>query len=244
MDDDRLCANETESAGELGMQLFLIRHAESENNARPPELRVEDPGITALGRSQAECLASWLTTIKIDTLLTSPFLRTLQTTRYVTDATDSPVSVWHDVYERGGCFRGYGPDATEGGIGLGRSEVARQVITDVSRCTIDDSIDETGWWGGKLKETDEAATTRAICVVRRLAETFADSGRTVVAIIHADFKRELLTQMLSPSADPTSFGALRNAGISKLNFDGRRWQLDWFNSVTHLPNDLITGNES
>jgi hypothetical protein len=28
-----------------------------------------------------------------------------------------------------------------------------------------------------------------------------------------------------------------------LNRSGQAWQLDWFNSVTHLPAKLITGNE-
>ena len=40
------------------MQLYLIRHAESENNARPEHDRVEDPSITTLGRRQAELMQS------------------------------------------------------------------------------------------------------------------------------------------------------------------------------------------
>ena len=105
------------------MQLYLIRHAESENNARPGHLRVEDPAITAVGRLQAQQLANWTRTLKIDALITSPFLRTLQTTQAVLDAEALPVSVWHTVFERGGCYRGYGDDACEGGPGLGRSEI-------------------------------------------------------------------------------------------------------------------------
>jgi 2,3-bisphosphoglycerate-dependent phosphoglycerate mutase len=225
------------------MQLYLVRHAESENNARPPYLRVEDPAITAIGRLQAQHLADWMRTLSIDHLITSPFLRTLQTTRYITDAIGGSVSVWHDVFERGGCFRGHGVDATEGGIGLGRSDVIRHVVADADRCTIDPTIEESGWWGGKTKETDQEAVERSINVVRRFTATFSDSGQTVVAVIHADFKRELLTQMLSPRANPATFGPLRNVGISKLDYDGQHWKLDWFNSVTHLPHKLITGNE-
>ncbi len=226
------------------MQLYLIRHAESENNARPPHLRVEDPAITAIGRLQCECLASWIKTLSIDHLITSPFLRTLQTTRYVTDINPTDVQIWHDVFERGGCFRGHGPDATEGGIGLGRTDVIRHVVAEPNRCVVDPTIDESGWWGGKARETDQEAETRAIKVVKRFAATFGSSGQTVVAIIHADFKRALMAEMLGGTADPTIFGALRNTGITKLDFDGDRWMIDWFNSVSHLPAELVTGNES
>ena len=81
----------------MSMQLYLIRHAESENNARPEHLRQSDPPISATGRLQASRLAEWASTLKIDILITSPFLRTLQTTRMITDAGSQHVHVWHDV---------------------------------------------------------------------------------------------------------------------------------------------------
>ena len=37
------------------MELYLIRHAQSQNNALPEEQRVEDPGLTELGNQQADC---------------------------------------------------------------------------------------------------------------------------------------------------------------------------------------------
>ncbi len=230
------------------MQLYLVRHAESENNARPPYLRVEDPAITAIGRLQSQHLADWIATLSIDHLITSPFLRTLQTTRYITDKTGGSVSVWHDAFEFGGCFRGHGPDATDGGIGLGRSDVIRNVVAAADRCTIDPTIEESGWWGGKTKETAAESNERTVRLIERFARTFGDSGETVVAVIHADLKRAMMSQMLRSTADPMNFGPLnigplRNVGISKLDFDGSRWKLDWFNSVTHLPSKLITGNE-
>jgi 2,3-bisphosphoglycerate-dependent phosphoglycerate mutase len=110
-------------------------------------------------------------------------------------------------------------------------------------CAIDDSIDEQGWWGGRPQESDQEVADRAERVTRRLIDTFASTQQNVVAVIHADFKRCLLRRMLGGTANPDSFGPLRNTGISKLNYDGERWQLDWLNSVSHLPARLITGNE-
>ena len=40
------------------MRLFLIRHAQSENNAKPDHLRIEDPGLTELGQRPTLDLAN------------------------------------------------------------------------------------------------------------------------------------------------------------------------------------------
>jgi len=220
------------------MQLYLIRHAESENNARPGHLRVEDPSITTIGKMQAGHLAEWTKTLSADFLITSPFLRTIQTTQAVAGMNPMPVSVWHNVFERGGCYRGFGDDAREGGPGLGVTKI-RELLP---KATIDESIRDSGWWG-RRRESDEDAVTRSKTVIQRLVSTFGSSGKHVVAIIHADFKRQLLLDMLEGIADARSFGPLRNTGITKVDFDGRRWRLDWLNSVSHLPAKLITGVE-
>jgi 2,3-bisphosphoglycerate-dependent phosphoglycerate mutase len=221
------------------MQLYLIRHAESENNARPVYLRVEDPSITTIGRMQAQHLAQWTKTLKIDVLITSPFLRTLQTTQAVIETTQMPVSVWHNVFERGGCYRGFGDEATEGGPGLGGSKIREMLPGAI----IDESILDTGWWVGRQRETHAESVLRSATVIQRLVATYGNSGKHVVAIIHADFKRQLLLHMLEGIADASSFGPLRNTGITKVDFDGNRWRLDWLNSVSHLPASLITGVE-
>ena len=40
------------------MELYIIRHAESENNAGPEDERTEDPSLSPLGYQQAECLVN------------------------------------------------------------------------------------------------------------------------------------------------------------------------------------------
>jgi 2,3-bisphosphoglycerate-dependent phosphoglycerate mutase len=224
------------------MQLYLIRHAESDNNARPVQQRSEDPAITALGDRQAEHLANWTRTLTIDTLITSPFRRAIETTRHILKATPQHVHVWHDVYERGGCFRGHLPDQCEGAMGMGRTQIIAHLDRAPETCTIDATIDDSGWWGGQDRETDEQAAVRASTFLTRLENTFANNGETIVVVTHADFKRLVLSSMLSGVLDPTSLGPLRNTGITKVDFDGRRWQLDWLNSVSHLPAKLITGH--
>ena len=85
------------------MQLFLIRHAQSQNNALPEEQRVEDPGLTELGHRQAELLADWVPALNLTRLITSPFRRTLLTTEPIRRATSLIPEVRVDLHEQGGC---------------------------------------------------------------------------------------------------------------------------------------------
>lgn len=224
------------------MQLYLIRHAESENNAKPIHRRVEDPALTAVGRLQAKHLGDWAKSLHIDVLISSPVRRALQTTRYISDAKHRHIHVWADCFEEGGIYSGHGPDAITGGPGLTRDEVIAH-IGNSSEATLDETITHTGWYG-RHRETPAEAVARATSVISRLIATFGTKDQAVAVVIHADFKRKLLIQMLDGSVDANVLGPLRNTGITKVDFDGDRWRLDWFNSVSHLPARLITGNET
>ena len=65
------------------MELYLIRHAQSLNNALPEEQRVEDPGLTELGLQQADCLGKWIGTLALTKVITSPFRRALETAKRI-----------------------------------------------------------------------------------------------------------------------------------------------------------------
>lgn len=70
--------------------LYLVRHAQSTNNAQPESQRIPDPPLTDLGEQQAQALALAIDQLSPDHLFSSPFLRTLQTTAPVAQALGSP----------------------------------------------------------------------------------------------------------------------------------------------------------
>lgn len=225
------------------MQLYLIRHAESENNARPAYERVEDPGLTSVGRLQAQHLARWMATQAVDVLITSPFRRTLQTTQHLVDVAPQSVRVWHDVFERGGCFRGHGPNAIQGGDGFDRKQIEAQLQCGPNPLLIDETITSDGWWGGRDRETDAEAIQRAKKLHQRIVLEFGDTDHRVFVITHADFKVYLLQELLRGVIDTDRLGLLRNTGVTRLSYISqndidRRWQLEWLNSVSHLPAKL------
>jgi len=242
------------------MRLYLIRHAESENNAKPPYERVCDPSLTPVGRLQAEHLAQWMKSLHLDTLITSPFLRTLQTTRSVLQTRPQPVHVWHDVFEQGGCYHGHEGATITGAAGLGRTHIRRELVMDsiqqraetLSRTgdhsnpiavTMDDEIDESGWWGGRPMETEPQVRDRAAGVLRRLESTFVDQDVDVGLIIHANFLRCLLRELVGVVVNVDRLGPILNGSVSFVEWRESSWRLGWLNSVTHLPARLITGRE-
>ncbi|HAQ22860.1 MAG TPA: hypothetical protein DCR10_04855, partial [Acidimicrobiaceae bacterium] len=59
------------------MHVLLVRHGRPEIVIDAPT--VADPGLDAVGRWQAERLASWLACEDVDTVVTSPKARAIQT---------------------------------------------------------------------------------------------------------------------------------------------------------------------
>lgn len=230
--------------------VYLIRHAESENNARPVYERVCDPSITSRGRLQAEHLAQWMKTLPLDLLVTSPFRRTLQTSQEILQHRDRRVEVWHDIFESGGCYHGHHEANFRGADGLTKAEIevflneieSADQPSDSKSIVIDQQIGAAGWWNARPPETNEQTRTRAVQVADRLTETFCGSGHVIALVIHADFKRELLRVLLRDVLDLDSVGPIANTSVTELRLDSR-WQLATLNSVTHLPPRLITGRE-
>lgn len=219
------------------MRLYLIRHAESENNVRAEHERVEDPSITPRGVRQADQLSQWMATHDFDVLVTSPFRRALETARPIAQRTGKEVHVWCDIYEQGGCYRGWHHANYQGAAGLGREAI----LELIPGATVEEAIQSSGWWGELPRETEAETLERAAAVRRKLEQEFGDSGRAVVAIIHADFQRLLLAELLAGSIDARHLGPICNAGVTHLTLHQGQWQLQWFNAVTHLSGDLIIG---
>ncbi len=129
------------------MELFIIRHAESGNNALGDNRdRVVDPPITELGQRQSEILAQHLATgytqdlipgaapgsarafarkgYGITSLYCSPMLRSLQTADSIKEALGLIPRVWVEIHERGGMFLEHGAGRGSVGYpGMTRSEI-------------------------------------------------------------------------------------------------------------------------
>jgi 2,3-bisphosphoglycerate-dependent phosphoglycerate mutase len=214
-------------------RVLLIRHAQSQNNSLPESQRVCDPGLTCLGYRQAAATANVLAIHSIANLFCSPFLRSLETTRLIAEATGLRPEIRSDLFEQGGCYSGYLPGEEKGEPGMGRTQLA----TRYEGWQIDPHITESGWWG-RPYESEEEARRRAHSVGNWLEQKVArPDAKQSALVIHADFKRLLLLQLLGLSdTDPViqRFGPLLNAGITIVEFTHRSWLLNTYNSHSHL----------
>ena len=219
-------------------KVLLIRHAQSANNAQPEHLRVCDPGITELGQQQALQTARTLTVHPIRRLYCSPFLRSLETTRAIAEAKQLTPIIRADIFEQGGCYSGHLPGLKRGENGMGRTELSQRY----PNWQIDDRIAEHGWWGNPY-ESIEQARQRAAKVVDWLENDVATACDSLdVLVIHADFKRHMLAEMLGEPWNQmdSQVGPLYNAGMSLLDRSNGKWILHSFNCITHLPPSLLS----
>ena len=213
------------------MQLYLIRHAQSQNNALPDHQRVEDPGITELGCLQAKFLAERVGTLKLTRLFTSPFRRTLQTTKPIYDATSLRPEVRIDLHEQGGCYRGHTVDNVCGRPGMNRTEIEREFPGfDVSA-----ELDGEGWWASKPHENYQAAKHRAGKLLQRAIDEFGDTDERVAFVMHADIKLIFLREFHSELLDCPC-----NTSLTMIEITSGQCQLVDFNCVRHLPVELVT----
>jgi 2,3-bisphosphoglycerate-dependent phosphoglycerate mutase len=208
------------------MELYLIRHAQSQNNERPQEQRVEDPALTELGHVQAARLGRWIRSLRLTRLVTSPFLRTLQTAEHLARSTDLVPDVWIDLHELGGCVSGSAPEVMLGRPGLTGREIATQFPT----FRIVDPIDGQGWWQSKPYESSEQAAQRARMLLERTRTQFAGSQERVAYVTHGDFKRIFLELF---HVEP--LGVPFNSSVTKVLLAADSIHLQAYNLVEHLP---------
>lgn len=211
------------------MQLFLIRHAQSQNNALPDEERVEDPPLTELGRRQAQRLAEALSALRLTHLVTSPFRRSLETTEYLRRAVRLTPHVRIELHELGGCVRGTPLTGMEGAPGMNREEI----LAHFEDYQLAPQIDGAGWWASRPQETVELAQARAAALLENTRREFAADAR-VAYVTHADFKRIFLEQFHLVDEAPW------NTSLTSLTITSEEVRVDEFNNVAHLPPEWIT----
>ncbi len=217
--------------------LLLIRHAQSQNNALEEHLRVPDPDITELGVRQAKKLALIVSNLSPTVVYCSPFLRSLETTRWAVSHLDTIPIVRQDIYEQGGCHSGYEPSRRVAQSGMNRTVLAERY----AGWNLDERIHNEGWYDLDHYESLEEARARAQRVRRWFEsekETHDESDR-VAMVIHADFKLRLLEAFLENDAIEKQLGDIVNTSITRLSFKKGQWRIDYWNQFTHLdPNEI------
>ena len=240
------------------MQLYFIRHGQSKNNALwmstgAAKGRSEDPGLTEVGRQQAELLAQFLrradptVTVNgsdlqnvagfgITHLYSSLMVRAVATGTIIADALDLPLVAWEDMHEWGGIY--LHDEQTNERIGLpGRNRAYFEA--HYPDLVLPDSLGEAGWWNRPFEEP-ELRLPRAKRVLCDLMERHGHTDDRVALVSHGGFFNYLLAAILNlPGREGYRF-VLNNAAISRFDFDDENIWLSYLNRVDFLPRELIT----
>ena len=231
------------------MQLYLIRHAQSTNNAlSDPSGRVCDPPLTELGRQQSQMLAHYLANgvervpgfngngLRPTRLLCSPMQRALETAWPAAGVLGLAPEVWVELHEYGGIYLDHGdPVGIVGYPGKTRSEI----LAEFPGCVVPESITDKGWWRGG-REDREACDRRAGLVASVLCH-WADRDERVALISHGDLLDALIKALLGTPCDRQRRYSHHNTGISRIELrpDGQT-RVYYLNRLDHLPPDLIS----
>ncbi len=242
------------------MELFIIRHAQSTNNALPDERdRVVDPPLTAIGRRQAELVAAYLTQstdrstapcetetpfgangcyFGIKRIYASAMYRALETAEPIGRALGLRPEVWVEVHEHGGMWLDHGaPAGIVGYPGMTRAEITAR-FPDMR---LPEDITENGWYDpARGNEGWESARLRAERVAARL-RAWADPDDRIALVTHGGFSALLLRALFSVPPTAHLFFHHDNTGITRVRFRANgETSLRYQNRVSHLPAELIT----
>lgn len=241
------------------MILYIIRHAQSVNNALTNQAdRVCDPPLTELGLRQAELVAQHLargvnlelsvgvsdedtTTRKgtgygITHLYCSAMHRSMQTAQPIARALGLKPEIWIEVHEHGGIYLDHGQ--TEGIVGYG-GLTRSQIMTDFPDYVLPELITEEGWWTGR-QEDWPTCLGRSLKVAEVLRDRAATDHRLAI-VTHGGFIDGLLKALLNQLPSPHYFFYHFNTAITRIDFrrDGFL-EIRYLNRIGHLPPDMVS----
>jgi 2,3-bisphosphoglycerate-dependent phosphoglycerate mutase len=246
------------------MQLYYIRHAQSENNALwahtgSSDGRSCDPPLTPIGQEQAYRLADFLCRgsqaqrsgagrvlpgtdpknlagFEITHLYCSLMLRSVETGAILAEALGLPLVGWIDLHESGGIY--LEDEATGELVGLpGRSRSYFEA--HYPDLVLPQAVGQEGWWNRPF-EAREERLPRAQRAYRELLERHGGTDDRVAWVSHGGFYNHFLAAVLDLPGQRNYAFDMNNGAITRLDFGDEMIRLRYMNRTDYLPGELIT----
>ena len=248
------------------MQLYFIRHAQSENNAHWGEDAYQeshDPELTKVARTQVSYLARYLghnqqldaniewnpqnrLGFGLTHIYTSLMVRAVGTATPIARAVGLPLIAWPEIHETGGIFSRQPEDEMAGLPGKSRAFFD----TNYPDLILPDWLDGRGWWQSRPFETYEKRQLRAKQVWTTLLARHGDQAdqpeHRIALVSHGGFFMHLFTTALDIKMRPTEDGdhdywfLMNNCGITRLDISDGHVEVTYVNRTDFLPAHLIT----
>jgi 2,3-bisphosphoglycerate-dependent phosphoglycerate mutase len=246
-------------------RLYLIRHAQSQNNAiwdgrgNAQPGRVPDPEITEIGHRQGQVLAEHLahpqseprqhpfagsneTHYGLTHVYCSLMTRSILTAQYIANSCGLKLQALPDIFEKHGIY-----DTDAEGIMRGLPGPGRDYFSErFAGLELPAEFDDSGWWNRPVE--DEAAfLLRMKRVVANLHRRLDGSEDNVAMVVHGDFIDQFVNELMGvvrhqPNYDSHWVGnwTFHNTSITRVDVVRGSHNVVYLNRIDHLPNDLIT----
>ena len=215
------------------MQLYFIRHGQSQNNARWNGTsydgpRHSDPELTAKGVEQAKCVAQFLSKDRtedrfdlhnalgfgITHIYCSLMVRAIDTGTTIANALGLPLQAWQDIHEVGGITAEDQESGKQTGLPGHNRAYFEERFPDL---LLPDSLTENGWWDRPHEEVEERLP-RAQRVLASLIERHGGTHDRVAFVSHAGFYNFFFMAFFKLPARDGFWVALTNCAISRFDF--------------------------
>ena len=204
------------------MELYLVRHGESEGNAGLDPL--PDPVLTERGREQARLVGECLREVGITHLYGSAMRRGVETAHLIGEVLGLKPEVWPELVEVADWRTPLGVYT-----GMPRAEMARTY----PGITFRDDFPERDWWCVPV-EDEAGGYRRSQWVEAELRRRHQDTGDRVAAVSHGTFGSVLMASLLGlPPLGYTRFSQ-DNCCLSLLELTPGRSKLRFQNRIDHL----------
>ncbi len=199
------------------MELYLVRHGESEI---PPDTFQSDFPLSELGRKQAAAVASRFRNVRIDHLLTTPYLRTQQTAEAIAQVTGVKA-------------------IEEPGLGAFQAGGFHDVPVSKAREAYPDWFEKTY----PLQSYELAGGESASAFFERVTEAFVEKvwdryyktgDLNVVVVCHEETINVLLLHMLRLPFEGFQTFRLDHTSVTMANSRQRKPRITAVNDISHL----------
>ncbi len=252
------------------MEVYIIRHGQSTNNAIPSDsgtraereaMRDYDPSLTALGKAQSDRLAEWFAGGDVRIPWTDPetgytrndpmpnfrFDHIYCSPMYRALQTAAPLAKAMDVkpevwidIHEHGGIYLEKPDGIVGYPGRTRSEI----LEEFPDYLLPDGITDSGWWraenGHEERGLFYGRAIRVALELRRRSDNAEYRDKRLAIITHGTFIDALLKALFNMLPTRSMFFLHYNTALTRLDFNEWGVLVRCMNRVDHLPANMIS----
>ena len=246
------------------MKLYLIRHAESANNAvygtdNQKAGHTSDPEITDPGHRQGQCLGRHFAMTDneprqhpheksseihygLTHLYCSLMSRSLLTAQYIAEACGLNMVARPDIFEYQGIYE-IDDNGNEVGVeGPGRSYFEKR-FPDAH---LPEELTEKGWWNRPV-ESETQFLSRVESSLDDIQALHGHTDHNVAMVVHGDYIDQSINQIMGVERIAENYNnpwvanwVFHNTSISRIGIVNGSRTVVYLNRIDHLPVDLVT----